>query len=214
MSEVPKENEVRRLLSKALSRRRRQAGSPTGFAYDAVVLDAPPTGRIGRFLNVSAEVSGLAKVGPVRSHADSVANVIKSPQTAEHFVSTLEEMPVQETLDGIAEIRAVPGMQVGGIVINMARPVVLSQEELKARPDPAVMAAALGAAGLYDPNSLAAALAEELSEHARLVELADRERTELEAAGQPIYELPLFAEGIDLAALHKLAAELRDQGAA
>src|SRR5579863_8141130 len=42
----------------------------SGFAYDAVVLDAPPTGRIGRFLNVSAEVSGLAKVGPVRAHAD------------------------------------------------------------------------------------------------------------------------------------------------
>src|ERR1700731_4440295 len=193
--------------------RRRQRGSATGFAYDAVVL-APPTGRIGRFLNVSAEVSGLAKVGPVRSHADSVANVIKSPQTAVHFVSTLEEMPVQETLDGIAEIRAVPGLQVGGIVINMARPVVLSREDLKFNPAPAAMAAALGAAGLYDPNSLAGALAEELSEHARIVELADRERTELEAAGQPIYELPLFAEGIDLAALHKLAAELRDQGAA
>ena len=40
------------------------AGTRTGFTYDAVVLDAPPTGRIGRFLDVSAEVSGLAKVGP------------------------------------------------------------------------------------------------------------------------------------------------------
>ena len=120
------------------------AGLPaSGFAYDAVVLDAPPTGRIGRFLNVSAEVSGLAKVGPVRTHADTVANVIKSPQTAVHFVCTLEEMPVQETLDGIAEIRAIPGMQVGGIVINMARPAVLSPEELKAAPDLPAMAAAL-----------------------------------------------------------------------
>ena len=81
-------------------------------------------------------------------------------------------------------------------------------------PDLEAMAAALGQAGFYDPDSLAAALANELSEHARLVELADRERTELEAAGPPIYELPLIAEGIDLAALHKLAAELRDQGAA
>ena len=96
----------------------------------------------------------------------------------------------------------------------MTRPAVLSQQELKARPDLAAMSAALGAAGLYDPASLAAALAEELSEHARLVELADRERAELEVAGQPIYELPLVAGGIDLAALHKLAAELRDQGAA
>jgi anion-transporting ArsA/GET3 family ATPase len=194
--------------------RRKQPGSRTGFTYDAVVLDAPPTGRIGRFLNVSAEVSGLAKVGPVRTHADTVANVIKSPQTAVHFVCTLEEMPVQETLDDIAEIRGVPGMQVGGIVINMAPPAMLSREELKDQPDPAAMAAALRAAGLDDAESLAVSLADELSEHARHVELADRERSELEAAGQPIYELPLITEGIDLAALHKLAAELRDQGAA
>ena len=194
--------------------RRRQPGTPHGFAYDAVVLDAPPTGRVGRFLNVSAEVSGLAKVGPVRVHADTVANVIKSPQTAVHFVCTLEEMPVQETLDGIAELRSIQGMQVGGIVINMARPAVLSQQELKAPPDPAAMAEALRAAGLYDTDPLAAALAGELGEHARHIELADRERAELEATGQPIYDLPLVAEGIDLAALHRLAADLRDQGAA
>src|SRR6478609_11714681 len=33
--------------------------------YDAVVLDAPPTGRISQFLNVSGELAGLAKVGPI-----------------------------------------------------------------------------------------------------------------------------------------------------
>jgi len=194
--------------------RRRQPGTTHPFTYDAVVLDAPPTGRIGRFLNVSAEVSGLAKVGPIRSHADTVANVIKSPQTAVHFVCTLEEMPVQETLDGIAELRSIEGMQVGGVMINMARPAVLSHEELKAAPDLAAMAGALAAAGLHTTEPLAAALAEELSEHARHVEIADQQRAELEAAGQPIYELPLILEGIDLAALHRLAADLRDQGAA
>ena len=192
--------------------RRKKSGG--GFIYDSVVLDAPPTGRIGRFLNVSAEVSGLAKVGPIRAHADTVANVIKSPQTAVHFVSTLEEMPVQETLDGIAELRGIAGMQVGGIVINMARPAVLSREELKASSDVAGMARTLALAGLHTTDTLAAALADELAEHARHVELQDRERTELEAAGQPVYELPMIAEGIDLAALHRLAAELRDQGAA
>jgi len=194
--------------------RRKQPGSASGFTYDAVVLDAPPTGRVGRFLNVSAEVSGLAKVGPIRTHADTVANVIKSPQTAVHFVCTLEEMPVQETLDGIAEMRGVPGMQVGGVVINMARTSPLTWQELKAPPDLAAMAAALDRAGLYDTGPLAAALAEELGDHARHVEVEDRERGELEAAGQPIYELPLLARDVDLAALHKLAAELRDQGAA
>ena len=192
--------------------RRKRAGG--GFLYDSVVLAAPPTGRVGRFLNVSAEVSGLAKVGPIRTHADTVANVIKSPQTAVHFVTTLEEMPVQETLDGIAELRGIAGMQIGGIVINMARPAVLSREELKAAPDVAGMATALTAAGLHSTDELAAALARELTEHARHVELQDHERTELEAAGQPIYELPMIAEGIDLAALYRLAEELRDQGAA
>ena len=196
------------------ARRKRRGAPGGGYLYDAVVMDAPPTGRIGRFLNVSAEVSGLAKVGPVRTHADTVANVIKSPQTAVHFVSTLEEMPVQETLDGIAELRAIAGMQVGGIVINMARPAMLSQEELKAAPDVPEMAAALAGAGLQDTSVLAAALADELTEHARHVELQDRERTELEAAGQPVYELPMITEGIDLSGLHRLAAELRDQGAA
>src|SRR5258706_15746477 len=70
-------------------------------------MDAPPTGRISRFLNVSSEVSGLAKVGPIRGHADTVRSVIASPQTVVHFVSLLEEMPAQETLDGIAELQEV-----------------------------------------------------------------------------------------------------------
>jgi anion-transporting ArsA/GET3 family ATPase len=202
------------LTGKATEAARRRVSPGGGHVYDSVVLDAPPTGRVGRFLNVTAEVSGLAKVGPVRTHADTVANVIKSPQTAVHFVSTLEEMPVQETIDGIAELRAIPGMQVGGVVINMARPAVLSAEELKGGPDLPAMSAALGAAGLHATDELAAALAEEIAEHARHVELQDTERTELEAAGQPVYELPMITEGIDLATLHRLAAELRAQGAA
>jgi anion-transporting ArsA/GET3 family ATPase len=184
------------------------------YIYDAIVMDAPPTGRIGRFLNVSAEVSGLAKVGPIRSHADSVANVIKSPQTAVHFVSTLEEMPVQETLDGVDELRQVKGMQVGGIFINMARPAVLPREELGLQPDAAVLAESLAKAGLPDADELAGALTAELADHARGIELQDQQREELAATGQPLYELPLITGGIDLAALYRLAADLRDQGAA
>ena len=74
------------------------------YAYDAVVLDAPPTGRIARFLNISSEVSGLTKVGPLRHQSDGVMAVLRSPQTAVHLVTLLEEMPVQETLDGVHEL--------------------------------------------------------------------------------------------------------------
>ena len=205
------------VTGKATEAARRRAGAGSGdrvYAYDAVVMDAPPTGRIGRFLNVSAEVSGLAKVGPIRSHADTVANVIKSPQTAVHFVSTLEEMPVQETLDGIEDLRRIKGIQIGGIVINMARPTVLTRAELDAPPDTAALASALKQAGFDKTDELADTLAAELTEHADHVELQDRERAELTAAGQPIYELPLIVEGIDTAGLYRLARELRHQGAA
>ena len=194
--------------------RRRVRGPGSSYTYDAVVMDAPPTGRVGRFLNVTTEVSDLAKVGPIRSHADTVANVIRSPQTAVHFTCTLEEMPVQETLDGIAELRAIKGIQVGGVFVNMARPALVPDHALLDEPDPASLAAAFKAAGLADADRLAADLATELREHGAQVTLQDRERAELEAAGQPVYELPLITEGIDLAGLHRLAAELRNQGAA
>ena len=65
--------------------------------YDAVVLDAPPTGRIAQFLNVNNELAGLAKVGPIKSQADTVMTLFRSPRTAVHLVTVLEEMPVQET---------------------------------------------------------------------------------------------------------------------
>ena len=92
----------------------RRKDDKRGRSYDAVVMDAPPTGRIGRFLNVTTEVSDLAKVGPIRGHADTVQKVIRSPQTVVHFVTVLEEMPVQETLDGIAELSALGGIRPGG----------------------------------------------------------------------------------------------------
>ena len=120
------------LTGKAVEATRRRSGGR--LYYDAVVMDAPPTGRIGNFLNVATEVSGLAKVGPIRGHADTVQSVIKSPQTAVHFVTVLEEMPVQETLDGIAELRGLAqgGLQLGGIMINMVRPVDLTDDQLRA----------------------------------------------------------------------------------
>jgi anion-transporting ArsA/GET3 family ATPase len=207
--------------------RRRSQGR---FVYDAVVMDAPPTGRIGRFLNVAAEVSGLARVGPIRGHADTVGSVIRSPQTAVHFVTVLEEMPVQETLDGLAELRGLGGarIQLGGVFVNMVRPTVLVGDQLAAAArgelDAHELALGLKAAGLEGLGSggagtdmaggLAGALAGELTSHAREV-LAQREhRRALAEAGQPTYELPLITDHIDLAGLYRLAGELREQGAA
>jgi hypothetical protein len=210
--------------------RRRSAGSPV---YGAVVMDAPPTGRISRFLNVSSEVSGLAKVGPIRGHADTVQNVIRSPQTAVHFVTLLEEMPVQETLDGIAELGDVGhrGIQPGGIFVNMMRDADLSGRKSTGKTnagkanlgkttlgsktrDTHALEVALKAAGLGEDGALATDLADELADEARTARAQRAQRRLLDQAGQPCYELPLITDGIDLAALYRLAEALRHQGAA
>ncbi|MDH2426709.1 ArsA-related P-loop ATPase [Sphaerisporangium sp. TRM90804] len=199
-------------------RRRDKAGRRV---YDAVVMDAPPTGRITKFLNVTSEVAGLARIGPVRNHADLVRGVVASPETAVHFVTLLEEMPVQETLDGITSLRAAQ-LPVGGVFVNMVRPELLPEAALDAAADgdfdAAELALGLKAAGLADgpadASPIADSLAEEIAEHAVRTRLERREKETLAEAGAPRYELPLLADGADLAGLYELARSIRSQGAA
>jgi anion-transporting ArsA/GET3 family ATPase len=181
--------------------------------YDAVVLDAPPTGRITRFLNVTAEVAGLARVGPIKSQSDGVMAVLRSPQTAVHVVTLLEEMPVQETVDAIRELRGA-GLPVGTVIVNMTRPPLLPEPALAAaaagRVDRAALGAGLAAAGL--DRKLAPALAREAAEHAERWVLEDRNRATVTDLGLPAYELPFVPDGIDLGGLYELAERLRDAG--
>jgi anion-transporting ArsA/GET3 family ATPase len=203
------------LIGKVYEATRRRQGPR--YAYDAVVLDAPPTGRITRFLNVNSEVAGLAKVGPVRNHADAIMSLLRSPQTVVHLVTLLEEMPVQETVDGVAELQSV-GLPVGGIVVNMVRTPFLRATELasaaKGRLDHDAVAAGLKAAGLSSSGALVDALTREAQEHAERVALEKQERKTLAALDRPTYELPLLADGADLGSLYQLAEVLIEQGAA
>lgn len=196
-------------------RRKEKDGS---FIYDAVVMDAPPTGRITKFLNVNDEVSGLAKVGPVRNHADTVMKVVRSPETAVHFVTLLEEMPVQETMDGVHDLTEV-GLPVGGVIVNMEHRPVLDEDGLAAAAggtlDVEEIVRGVKAAGLeHGADAIAAHLAVEAAEHARRTALQRREKERLAAVDRPRYTLPMLADGMDLAGLYDLAAALRDQGAA
>jgi cellulose biosynthesis protein BcsQ len=184
--------------------------------YDAVVMDAPPTGRIARFLNVNSEVAGLARVGPVRTQADSIMRLLRSPESVVHFVTLLEEMPVQETCDGVAEVRAL-GLPVGGVVVNMVRTPLLRQTDLtaaaKGRLDAGAVTTGLKRAGLEATDTLVDGLLTEAREHAQRVALEKRERKTLAGLGVPTYELPLVGAGVDLGVLYAMAERLAAQGA-
>ncbi|MFF3495979.1 ArsA-related P-loop ATPase [Streptomyces sp. NPDC002795] len=184
------------------------------YLYDYVVMDAPPTGRITRFLNVNDEVAGLAKMGPIHNQAQAVMRVLKSRETAVHLVTLLEEMPVQETLDGVAELRAAK-LPVGRIMVNMVRPALLGEPALALASDGEVRPAvteALAAAGLGSAKRLTGPLLAQAGEYAERYALERAQRDQLAEADLPLHELPLLPEGLDLSGLYTLAEELRQQG--
>ncbi|MFI7006045.1 ArsA family ATPase [Streptomyces sp. NPDC050145] len=184
------------------------------YAYDHVVMDAPPTGRITRFLNVNDEVAGLARIGPIHNQAQAVMRVLKSPETAVHLVTLLEEMPVQETLDGVAELRAA-NLPVGRFMVNMVRPALLGEDALAMAREKSVrpaVAEALAAAGVGSAKRLVGPLITQAGEYAERYALERAQRELLADAGLTRHELPLLTEGLDLSGLYRLAKELRQQG--
>jgi anion-transporting ArsA/GET3 family ATPase len=198
-------------VMEAATRERRGGGR----LYDAVVLDAPPTGRIARFLNVNTEVAALARMGPVRNQADSVMQLLRSAKTAVHLVTVLEEMPVQETADGVAELQAT-GLPVGAVLVNMVREPLLPESDLAAvaagKVDTAEIGRGLKAAGVEADANVIAALAGEATDHASRVRLEQQERETLHELGRPMYELPLISDATELSGLQELAQHLSDAG--
>jgi anion-transporting ArsA/GET3 family ATPase len=205
------------LTGKVYEAVRRNKRNKKALEYDAVVLDAPPTGRITQFLNVGNELAGLAKVGPIKSQSDHMMTLFRSSKTAVHLVTVLEEMPVQETADGIAELRRV-GLPVGGVVVNLIRPQDLSAEELAdARAgtlDRDTIEAQLEAGGIDVDKALVDGLLGEAHDHAERRALEDSQRALVGKLDAPTYELPRLPQGIDLGALYELAGTLREQGLA
>jgi anion-transporting ArsA/GET3 family ATPase len=156
-------------------------------------------------------------MGPIKSQADTVTTLLRSRRTAVHLVTVLEEMPVQETADGVQQLHDA-GLPVGGVVVNLVRPQDLDTEArttlLRRTVDPAGVAEELGVARIDDGANLVASLLEEGHDHAQRRALEDEQRELVAGIGAPTYELPKLAAGIDLTGLYELAAELCEQGMA
>jgi anion-transporting ArsA/GET3 family ATPase len=183
--------------------------------YDAVVVDAPPTGRVVTFLNVTVAMSDLAKRGPIRNQADGVVALLHSKDTCVHIVSLLEDMPVTEAVETIAELRQ-DGLPVGAIIVNRATVGRLPDELIgpaaKGAVDRGALAAGLVAAGLHPDKRMLAGLIAEVRGHARRLQSERHNRDELVATGVPVLTLPHLAEGVQLGEVYQLADLLTEQG--
>jgi len=118
-------------------------------------------------------------------------------------VTLLEEMPVQESLDAIAELRALD-IPVGRIIVNGARPPLLSA----GRVTKAELKRGLTAAGLPADPTTVTLLQDEAKAHLTRRALEESLRAELAELGRPMIELPLLPQGVDRAGLDVLADTL------
>src|SRR5439155_23564378 len=138
--------------------------------------------------------------------------LLRSPQTAVHLVTLLEEMPTQETVDGVAELTAA-GLPVGAVVVNMVNRPPLRAVDLTAarrrRLDRAEVGAGLVRSGLPSGDGVLDALLGEAHDLAVRVALEKQERRTLAALERPTYELDRLPGGVDVAALYGMADDLR-----
>jgi anion-transporting ArsA/GET3 family ATPase len=184
-------------------------------AYDAVVVDAPPTGRIARFLDVTQAVSELSKGGPVHSQADGVVKLLHSDLTAIHLVTLLEALPIQETVEAIDELKGI-GLPIGSVIVNRNIPAYLTPADLakaaEGDVDADAVRAGLTKAGItLDAHDFAGLLTESI-QHATRITARAESAEQLDELELSRLELPAIRDGVDLGSLYELAEELGAQG--
>ena len=184
-------------------------------AYDAIVVDSPPTGRIARFLDVTKAVSDLAKGGPVHSQADGVVKLLHSDQTAIHLVTLLEALPIQETIEAIEELKEL-GLPIGSVIVNRNIPPFLPAADLaKAAEgdiDADAVRAGLDRVGITLSDADFAGLLTESIEHASRIKARAESAEQLDRLKVARLELPTIPDGVDLGSLYELAETLAQQG--
>ncbi|WP_051090691.1 ArsA-related P-loop ATPase [Smaragdicoccus niigatensis] len=183
--------------------------------YDAIVVDAPPTGRITTFLDVTKAMAEMAKGGPVMNQAIGVSELVHSEQTMVHLVTLLEALPVQETADAVADLTS-NHFHVGAVIVNRASEPFLPADAIGAaadgRLDRVAIAESLHKAGLPVNDTAIDGLLTEASEYAMRVQAQNECAAALEKVDVARMRLTALTDGVDLGGMYELAEQLAEQG--
>lgn len=99
-------------------------------AWDLVVVDAAATGHITAQLGAPGAIQELVSVGPVRTQVGWMGEILADPAvTALNVVVTPEEMPVHETIELVARVRAELPVPLGAVVVNRVLPELFTHAE-------------------------------------------------------------------------------------
>ncbi|MEU2256047.1 ArsA-related P-loop ATPase [Nocardia xishanensis] len=183
--------------------------------YDEIVVDAPPTGRIASFLDVTTAMVEIAKGGPIASQAEGVSRLLHSDETMIHLVTLLEALPVQETADAVAELTA-NDLRIGTVIVNRAGegflPTDVRNRAAAGDIDRDAVRAGLEGAGITLSEASFAGLITETVEHSARLQAQDASSAELNKVDVSQLYLPTLADGMDLGGLYELAEHLTAQG--
>jgi len=176
--------------------------------FDFIVVDAPPTGRLPRFLDAPRAVTELVHGGQIRAQAQGVLDMVTDPKRCQVvLVAQPEEMPVRETAETIETLSKM-GIALGPIVMNGVWPEIRSLGK-----DPvATLRDATRAAGENFTDEAIDVLASVASTHARRARNQRKAMKMLtEEVSLPEIELPyLFTERMARPEVEQLAAILAE----
>jgi len=100
--------------------------------YDLAIVDAPATGHGLAVLSAPHTFAQVARVGPVRRHAEHIDRFLRDPAaTAVIAVTRPEELPLLETLELATRLESALGRRLDLAVVNGVVPLRLTAAEAK-----------------------------------------------------------------------------------
>lgn len=176
---------------------------------DLVLIDAPAAGHAITFLRSAKGLLDAVRVGPIRSQATDVQEMLTEPSSTQVVLVTLpEETPVNELVETAFSLEDEVGVSLGPVVVNGLYPTVAG---LDAEPRAAADAAGAALRG-SEPTDLADAA--DFRRHRIALQEEQVERL-AETLPLPQLRLPfLFASELDPEGIDRLADAVLDGVAA
>jgi anion-transporting ArsA/GET3 family ATPase len=98
--------------------------------YDLIVVDAEASGHIVSQIGAPRVIADLVQVGLVRDQTQWMLDILDDPlRTGVVAVTTPEEMPVTETIELLARLRAETGAHPSAVIANRVLPAMFNRRE-------------------------------------------------------------------------------------
>ncbi len=174
-----------------LSTREDSRGRPV---WPLIVVDAPATGHGLSLLSAPTVIIDTVRIGPLRRNTDLVqALLTDAARTLVVTVTLLEELPVNETLELRARVKAL-GLSLGPVIANGVEPPLDLTDAERVLDAVARLDGRLAPSPLADPVAVCASARHRLLRARMQAGFLERLTREIGAA--PI-DLPWLSQGVD-----------------